>query len=315
MPIIHNSEKLKQLLKDNNINPNDAVARGNFYRTYFNWRELAQQYTDGKSIRDIGKMTGLSYDAIRVNLKRELGELRKFSVKGNSKFKFNYNLFFPKLTPYGAYFLGWMYSDGCITSDKITITLQHQDAYHVKYLASLVSDKGTRKAKNGEEFNFYSVDLLERFSAYNLIPNKSHHNFRIPVELVDKEIMPYLLLGLFEGDGTISKTDLSCGLLLPSNSWEAIKNYLKEDIYLEQTSIRAINNYGLILVSFRGKSYFSFLDYIYSNTTEVTPLTRKFERYKNQLNRSMSGRTSPYKKLAVKLWDSLMLQEIVNRND
>lgn len=307
MPVIHNKENLQKLLIDNNINPNDARARGEFYRTHFNWKELSQEYTSGKSIRDISKITGLSYDVIRANLKRELGQLRNFSVKGRSNYKFYYDLFFPRITPIGAYFLGWMYSDGCITKDKITITLQHSDASHVKYLANLVSDKSTRVAKNGEEFNFYDVELIRKFEQYNLYPNKSHINFTIPIEKFDKETIPYLLLGLFEGDGTISKNDLSCGLLLPSNSWEVIKNVLSKDLDLNFIRVREINSYGLILVNFKGKSYFSLLDYIYSSTREVKPLQRKLDLYKAQLQRSMNGKTSPYKKLAVKLWDSLTL--------
>lgn len=306
MPVIHNKEKLEKLLKDNNINPKDAVARGKFYREYFDWDLLSEEYKQGKSIRNISKITGLSYDVIRKNLLDKLGHLRDFTVKDKSKYRFKCDLFFPKLTKQGAYFLGWMYSDGCLTHNKITITLQHKDACHVKYLASLVSDKPTRTVKNGESFDFYGVSLTAKFnSIYNLHPNKSHLNFNIPVDKFEKEVVPYLLLGLLEGDGNISKNDLSCSLLLSSNSWKAIRNYLNKEVNFKYTKIRALNRYGLIQISFRGLSYFSLLKYIYFNTSGVQPLQRKKNLFVQQIKRSMNGRTSPYKKLAVKLWDSL----------
>jgi len=91
MPKMHSDTKLKELLESNGVPLNNAVKRGEFYRSYFDWNFLAEKYKEGNSIRDISKLTGLSYDAVRVNLIRVLGELRPFNIyfRGFSYFDFS----------------------------------------------------------------------------------------------------------------------------------------------------------------------------------------------------------------------------------
>lgn len=304
MPKMHSDTKLKELLESNGIPLNDAVKRGEFYRNYFDWNFLAEKYKEGNSIKDISKLTELSYDAVRVNLIRVLGELRTFTHKGQSSYTFNDYLFFPKLTNIGAYFLGWLYSDGCITHNKITFTQQWKDKAHLDYIAGLVSNKPCRDAKNGREFDYFSVDLTHKFmEVYNVLPNKSHKNYRIPIEKFTKESLPYLVLGLFEGDGSVSKAGLDCSMLLSSNTWEALKEVIPVD--LSKVSSVCLNDYGLLNIYFKGFSYFDFSLYVYTNTSEVIPLRRKFERFMTQCERSTFGRTSPYKHVAKDVWDSL----------
>ena len=304
MPKMHSDTKLKELLESNGIPLNDAVKRGEFYRSYFDWDFLAEKYKEGNSIRDISKLTGLSYDAVRVNLIRVLGELRPFTHKGLSSYTFHDYLFFPTITNIGAYFLGWLYSDGCITHDKITFTQQWKDKAHLDYIAGLVSNKPCRDAKNGREFDYFSVDLTHKFmEVYNVLPNKSHNNYRIPIEKFTEESLPYLVLGLFEGDGSVSKAGLDCSMLLSSNTWEALKEVIPVD--LSKVSNVCLNDYGLLNIYFKGFSYFDFSLYVYTNTSEVIPLRRKFERFMTQCERSTFGRTSPYKHVAKDVWDSL----------
>lgn len=306
MPILHDKEKLNQLLMEHGIPINDAVKRGKFYKEFFDWDLYCKMYKDGSSIRDICRITNLSYDVVRANLKENLGDLRPFTVKGNSKYTFNTELFFPVVKNVGAYFLGWMYSDGSITHNRISIVLKKTDYKHLEYLAGLVSDKKV-VTKETTKFDYFSVDLCDSLiSKYNLLPNKSHLNFKIPFELFTSETLPYLLLGLIEGDGSISNKYPNCSLLITSNTWIDLEKLLKHNgVTLTKTKIHNINGYGLVNIVFSGESYFSLLKYIYSNTTEVIPLQRKFNRFLNQLDRSSKGVTSPYKKLAVNIRDSL----------
>lgn len=94
-------------------------------------------------------------------------------------------------------------------------------------------------------------------------------------------------------------------MLLSNNSWKDIKNKLLRTIDLTHVKERELNSYGLKQIEFSGADYFELLNYIYSSTLEVKPLERKLELFKSQICRSKEGKTSPYKKLAGKLWDSL----------
>lgn len=304
MPIFHNKENLEKLLKENNVPLTDAVKRGEFYKNYFDWEHYSKIYSLGSSIQEICKITGLSYDTVRVNLIRAGNKLREFGAPP-SKFSFNQWDFFPKPTEVGAYIMGWLYSDGCVTHNKIDLTLQKRDKNHLEYLVSMISNKPIFEVKHGFCFNFFDVELIKRFETeYNLLKRKSYKNFEIPLEKFS-ETLPYLVLGLFEGDGSITKSTVGCQFLAPSKTWDSLACRLKDEVNLERTYTRPLSDYGLISVNFSGVSYFSFLNYVYSKTPDVIPLERKRGLFIQQLQRSMQGTTSPYKKLARNIWDSL----------
>lgn len=314
MPVLHDKERLNKLLLENGVSISDAVARSRFYAEHFDWDSLSEEYTQGSSIRDLCKETGLSYDTVRINLIRKLGSLRKFSVKGSSKFTFYTSHFVPYVDEIGSYFLGWMYSDGCVTDNKITITLKGNDFDHLSYLSSLVSDKPVRfnTKKNVATFDYYGVDLCRMFQLdLGVHKRKSFSDYLIPIQMFSDSCVPYLLLGLLEGDGSIAKSSLSCQLLLTSNTWNSLSVYLNKIVDLTKVTTVQLNDYGLLCVNFRGVSYFSLLSYIYLNTRKVKPLPRKFQRFLNQLDRSSNGRTSPYKKLAVNIRDSLSNTDLI----
>lgn len=149
--------------------------------------------------------------------------------------------------------------------------------------------------------------MEELNKCFNLHSAKSLENFRIPWDKISEENLPYVLLGLFEGDGSIAKECLSCSILLSSNSWYTLLKHkdFKNLISMQDIRTYKLNDYGLLNICFKGYSYFNFLQYLYLSTLEVKPLQRKLDRYVNQLKRSSNGKTSPYKILAVKLWDSL----------
>lgn len=307
MPVFHSKQKLELLLMQNNISLTDAVKRGKFYQEHFDWKQLSKIYTQGGSIKSICKETGLSYDAVRVNLKRQLETLRPFSVKDRSTYYFSEELLFP-LTNRGAYLLGWLYSDGCVTKNKITVTLQGTDFSHLAYIFSLFTNKPVIiNNKGNAQFDYFSVSLSDSLTKeYNLIHRKSFENFTIPLSKFSNDNIPYLILGLLEGDGSISKSCLNCQLLVTASTWECLRCYLWDFIDLSKVTTHELNAHGLLSVDFRGVSYFSLLQYIYLNTKEVQPLQRKFNSFITQLNRSAKGRTSPYKKLAVSVRDSLV---------
>ena len=303
MPKFHDEEKLKQLLIDNNIPINDAVKRGKFYRENFDWVSYKKDYENGESIKDICIKSGLSYDTVRTNLKRVGTAFKEFKREKKSKYSFNNKNLFP-MTNIGAYLMGWLYSDGSINDYRISLSLSKKDKTHLRYIADLFGskDKELNEHKLCYEYKFYSVDLCKRLKEeLNLLDRKSYKNFEIPFAKFTDKQLPYLLLGLFEGDGSISKDSLSCSFLITEKSWNSLKSRLLNKIDLSHINVMVISNYKLLRIDFTGISYYEFLTYIYNNTLEVKVLSRKFYRFLRQIERSMNGTTSPYKKLAVNI--------------
>ena len=296
-------EKLMALLREHNIPVTDAVKRGKFYESYFDWKAIATAYEEGKySIIGICKKYNLSYDVVRVNLLKQLGSLHE--NRNTSKYTLYENLFKPMSTV-GAYFMGWLYSDGYIVSHtKLGIGLGIKDKEHLAYLTSLVCDKPVIVKQTTVDFSFYSssfTDFLQQ--TLNVQPNKSHIDFEIPLGVYE-DTLPYLLLGLLEGDGSICATHLGCSLLLTKSTWNALSPKLF-NLGIQSSTVQSLNDFGLLQITFTGNNYFNLLGFIYANTSEVKPLKRKSDLFLRQLQRSINGRTSPYKKAAVNIRDSL----------
>ena len=305
MPVFNDMVKLKTLLVEHGINPNDAVKRGEFYRNYFDWDDLKRKYEEGSSIKDLCRETNLSYDTIRENLRRNGVDFRKFSYKGVNEYSFKSEYLY-NLNEFGAYLVGWLYSDGHVNDNKLTITIQKGDKEHLQYLASIFTEKPIREVSNGVSFDYYNNDLCKFIKREFKIKNrKSEDNYKIDFNKFG-EHTPYLLLGLLEGDGCIAKTTSEVQFLIPLKSIKGLTDYLNSNgVNTSKVRLNELNEYGLISMKFKGESYFSILEFIYKNTSKVKPLQRKKGNFRNQVIRSMNGRTSPYKQLAKDVWDSL----------
>lgn len=295
-------DKLNNLLKENDIPLNDSRKKSKFFETYFEWDMYAKLYTEGEySVRDICRELNLGYDTVRANLLKKGVTMKPFKHIGSYTFN---NIFYP-MTPEGAYIMGWLYSDGYVTNNRLGITLSSKDFEHLEYLAGIMSNKPVKCSGNKAEFNFFDTKLVNNLNRdFNLIPNKSHTDLKIDLNKF-KPYIPYLILGLLEGDGSISKSKLTFGMLLSSSMWHSIREELEGKVNLTKSRIYKVNEYGLLNIVFSGVSYLEFLYYIYSNTSKVIPLNRKCANFLNQLERSANGITSPYKQLAVSIRDSL----------
>ena len=109
-----------------------------------------------------------------------------------------------------AYFLGWMYSDGCITFDRrcnsavVKIKILKTDEETLRLFSDITDwnfhyekDRYVTMRKN-------SNDLAMRLIHYGVLPHKSyinHLSLRRPFEITDK-YMPYFIRGYFDGNGT-----------------------------------------------------------------------------------------------------------------
>jgi hypothetical protein len=311
MPKYNDMEKLKELLIENNVNPRDNHAKKRFYDKYYDWDSLCKEYDDGCTIKDICKKTNLSFDVVRARLKKYT-HVRNSLDDGRyeSDYDFDYDCL-ENLNKKGAYLLGWIYSDGNIrSSGRLKFHQQDSDRTHLEYIANLYSNKPVYENVNA--WHFFSKRLYNILSdKYNISETKSMENYNIDFGKYSKEVIPYLLLGLFEGDGHISAVRPSSEMLMPEKSVISFLSTLENaGVNTEYHIARKLNKHGLVNVKFSGRSYFRYFEYLYNNTTEIKPLMRKYKRYLIQLDRSIEGRTSPYKWLARDIRDSLRIIEI-----
>lgn len=158
---------------------------------------------------DIGKIIGMGEWSVRR-------VLHKIGVKVRSKFAFSkkYSIdesFFEKIdTEVKAYFLGWMYSDGCVYSSKkgymFHLTLNKKDMSVLRLFRRVLKTKTPiHKCKNKNTYGFYVWSKKMYFDLINLgcVPRKSLILQFPPKNLIPEDLMRHFIRGYFDGDGSI----------------------------------------------------------------------------------------------------------------
>lgn len=160
---------------------------------------------EGLSLRKIALLNDTSHSVI-------IRILNKYGYAHKSRQNQLDETFFEKLDTFEKqYFLGWIYSDGCIFAyeDKryygLAIKLQERDTYILEYFKKLLSAESIIRIDhtNGRRYSQFKVgskkiydDLLQ----YGLMPRKTHF-INYPKDIISDH-RPFIL-GVFEGDGSI----------------------------------------------------------------------------------------------------------------
>lgn len=107
-----------------------------------------------------------------------------------------------------AYFLGLLISDGNVFKDNtgrqasISITLDLKDEYMLEKFKEVLQ-ANTSVGHDGRGCGQIAVRsniMAEDLAKYGVVPRKSYNTY---LPLVSKEMMPHLIRGIFDGDGSI----------------------------------------------------------------------------------------------------------------
>ena len=107
-----------------------------------------------------------------------------------------------------AYFLGLLISDGNVFKDdtgrqaSISITLDLKDEYMLEKFKEVLQ-ANTSVGHDGRGCGQIAVRsniMAEDLAKYGVVPRKSYNTY---LPLISKEMMPHLIRGIFDGDGSI----------------------------------------------------------------------------------------------------------------
>lgn len=107
-----------------------------------------------------------------------------------------------------AYFLGLLISDGNVFKDNtgrqasISITLDLKDEYMLEKFKEVLQ-ANTSVGHDGRDCGQIAVRsniMAEDLAKYGVVPRKSYNTY---LPLISKEMMPHLIRGIFDGDGSI----------------------------------------------------------------------------------------------------------------
>jgi DNA-binding CsgD family transcriptional regulator len=238
--------------------------------------EFVSLYNKGYSLVEIGKQFNLSTATISNALKKI-----NFKVVNKQNItKFNENVFDVIDTEEKAYWLGFIYADGYVSSSRNTfeLSLALKDINHLIKFAKFMSYE--KNVKNDDyRCRFYVVNKHFKQTLINLgvIPNKSliltfPNSSQIPHNLVN-----HFIRGYYDGDGTIltketSKVKLRVSLLGTESFLNSVLNTIEIDKKLYQTTSN-VKYFSLEI-----KDSEKFLKFLYKDTTVY--LDRKYDLYK-----------------------------------
>lgn len=255
---------------------------------------ICTEYLNGYNPKYIGKRYGRTDESIRDILKRNSIDLRGVQDV-NRKYHFDEHFFDNVDTEDKAYFLGLLYADGCVQSDRsrITLFLQKRDIDILeKFKKCLQHTKRLKytKAKDFKGLPYVSqpqfglvIDSRIMHTALlklGCIPRKSLI-LTFPSETsVPKYLYQHFIRGYFDGDGCIylskDKKRVAFELVGTRDFMTGIQTILIQSIGLSQTKLKQQNKIYYLVYGGRNECL-KIRNYLYQDATVY--LNRKYNKF------------------------------------
>ena len=200
-----------------------------------------------------------------------------YNLYKKQKYKFNINYFEIIDTEEKAYWLGFLYGDGNVYKNILSLYIDKIDKLHVeKFRECLQSNHPIHYVKRDNTVKIVIINkkTVKDLGRWGCIPNKSLNLYKLP-NIADK-LMKHFIRGYFDADGCIyiQKDKKKYGnyeyigftIASTKDFLENIQGFLiNNNIITKKNKINKISANGYL---FRhvGKNALSFLIYIYNNT-------------------------------------------------
>lgn len=200
-----------------------------------------------------------------------------------------------------AYWLGFLYADGCVnaTNNQIELALYEKDYNHIvkfKNFMTIDNKISYREKAKAYRYSFKDTEIKANLIYLGCVPQKSLILKWPTEEQVPNQLIPAFLREYFDGDGWFSNTEhtFQIGII---GSEDFINGFLKymDKIKLIDTKLKIQNvhrEHGAKRYMFSNiQSVNNFLNFIYDNANIY--LDRKYEHYQEylQIGKKMNCRS------------------------
>jgi DNA-binding transcriptional regulator WhiA len=210
-----------------------------------------------------------------------------------SKIKLFNEKSFDKISNKEAYFLGLLFSDGCLcktTHGRYITCIGMNDRDVIENFKEFMKSKnkiylsktGKNKSKITYRISFCSQYLYKLLYSLGCVENKS---LILKGPLIAKKYFLPFLLGVFDGDGSISvnrsinswKVSIGTGSLSFSKWIEKVIKRTGIRVHYETRFVRRKKFFNLVLIGLSGRI---FLKLLYGTAINFIPMKRKYEKFK-----------------------------------
>lgn len=258
--------------------------------------EVIRLYGSGMTMKEVGEKVGTSYTTVRNCLVRYGIELRT-SVSYIDVHTFDEHFFDKIDTEEKAYFLGYLFADGCILQDRhytIRLNLHEKDRAILERFKELI--RSTAPLYRFNTLNQFCLQVTSKHAWHRLkqlgcVPRKTLI-LKYPRHLLP-ELERHFIRGYFDGDGTVGiyqqnsirngkklqHPKVAASLLGTKNFCAGVAKTLKRDLNMVPTIYQTSEGNGRIAKLGVGGPQLTlqFLGYLYEGATIY--LERKFQKY------------------------------------
>ena len=270
--------------------------------TYLNKEDrqkVLELYNSGKNTPEIAKLFNISDSTVSHILKENNVKARSNSISSR-KHLYNERFFDDINTEAKAYWLGFIYADGCISTrnkipSQLQINISIKDKGHlVKFYKDLNHSDSPKiitsftqgKDRDYEVISIRNKKLVAGLLKHGVTPCKSFTTL-FPYQ-IPKEMYRHFIRGYWDGDGSIAKNPKHKALKV-IGTYDFLKSiqdiYCLENPLLTKTKISLCNRYSkeLYTISKDGSNQAKLLaDYLYKDAAVY--LDRKYNIYKEHYN-------------------------------
>lgn len=297
-------------------------------------KEITLRYISGEKSTDLSKEFNCAYATI-LNIVKRNGENTKSYSEAHRIHHCNDNYFSIIDTEEKAYFLGFLYADGCVhsTQPRFLISLQEEDKYILDKFKSELSYTGELYLRMSNSVkNQYALEITSKQLKDDLINlgcvSKKSLILQFPDELqIPKELLHHFIRGVFDGDGGVGITNRLINnkeykeqfiTFIGSNDF--IEGLYRKLSFLNTINVSFINKGNNKQLSIKSKlDFIKMYEFLYKDATIY--LHRKYNKfqdilkYLNNKPYHYSGeQIAQYSKEneLIKIWNNL--DEICNSN-
>ena len=248
---------------------------------------IINEYKKGKTLSALGREFEVSYGTIRNFLKRN-----GIKMLGN---KHNYprnEHYFSQINSIEkAYWLGFLYADGCVheKTNEISITLkesEHLEKFRnaigaINHKVGSYIDKRWKSKPTIYYFSIKDFRLKSDLIKWGCVPNKSLTISSIPN--VPRDYTSHFLRGYYDGDGSLHWSQNTNNFRISFTGTKDFLAEIKKELNVS-VSISQLDNNKSYYLQIAGKNQVErILNYLYRNSEKNIRLDRKYNLYKECL--------------------------------
>ena len=214
--------------------------------------QLVQEYIEGAPVVELMSKYGYkTKKSITDKVKKYYPNEYNKIIKQAQDNRRGYTYSLEQITsPFDAYLIGLLLTDGYVLSDRDGIALDMTDEDVIQFVANTI---GTtyKSYSDGIHKTKYRVlitvpGITEQVKRFGIVPNKSLIVPQPQLKKEERQYLPFIIRGIIDGDGSVSKTSYGGAqfyiVTMSNNFAQWIANTLVNDFFMEDIHIRQNEN-------------------------------------------------------------------------